>query len=89
MKNRTRLQRKRRRRLWCAALAALILALALSLGLTARLWYDIEAHPVTYHGPVEGLYLPEDFDAEAYAWASYRYDVEHGLIIPPEKRPRT
>ena len=83
MRNRTRLQRRRRRRLWYAALAALLLILALSLCLTARLWYDIEA------GPVEGLYLPEDFDAEAYAWASYRYDVEHGLIIPPEKRPRT
>ena len=82
MKNRTRLQRKRRRRLWYAALAALILALALSLGLTARLWYDIEAHPVTYSGPVECLDLPEDFDQEAYQRASYRYNVEQGLILP-------
>lgn len=82
MKNRTRLQRRRRRRLWCAALAALILALALSLGLTARLWYDIEAHPVVYHGPVECLDLPEGFDQEAYQRASYRYNVEQGLILP-------
>lgn len=82
MKNRTRLQRKRRRRLWYAALAALILALALSLGFTARLWYDIEAHPVTYSGPVECLDLPEDFDQEAYQRASYRYNVEQGLILP-------
>lgn len=82
MKNRTRLQRKRRRRLWYAALAALLLALALSLGVTARLWYDIEAHPVTYSGPVECLDLPEDFDQEAYQRASYRYNVEQGLILP-------
>lgn len=82
MKNRTRLQRRRRRRLWYAALAALLLALALSLGVTARLWYDIEAHPVTYSGPVECLDLPEDFDQEAYEWASYRYNVEQGLILP-------
>ena len=78
----TRLQRRRRRRLWYAALAALILALALSLGFTARLWYDIEAHPVTYSGPVECLDLPEDFDQEAYQRASYRYNVEQGLILP-------
>lgn len=82
MKNRTRLQRRRRRRLWYAALAALILALALSLGFTARLWYDIEAHPVTYSGPVECLDLPEDFDEKAYQRASYRYDLEQGLILP-------
>ena len=82
MKNRTRLPRRRRRRLWYAALAALILALALSLGFTARLWYDIEAHPVTYSGPVECLDLPEDFDQEAYQRASYRYNVEQGLILP-------
>ena len=82
MKNRTRLQRRRRRRLWYAALAALILALALSLGFTARLWYDIEAHPVTCSGPVECLDLPEDFDQEAYQRASYRYNVEQGLILP-------
>lgn len=82
MKNRTRLQRRRHRRLWYAALAALILVLALSLGFTARLWYDIEAHPVTYSGPVECLDLPEDFDEEAYEWASYRYNVEQGLILP-------
>lgn len=82
MRNRTRLQRRRRRRLWYAALAALILALALSLGFTARLWYDIEAHPVTYSGPVECLDLPEDFDQEAYQRASYRYNVEQGLILP-------
>ena len=82
MKNRTRLQRRRRRRLWYAALAALLLALALSLGFTARLWYDIEAHPAVYHGPVECLDLPEDFDEEAYEWASYRYNVEQGLILP-------
>lgn len=80
--HKTRLQRKRRRRLWCAALAALILALALSLGFTARLWYDVEAHPVTYSGPVECLDLPEDFDEEAFARASYRYDLEQGLILP-------
>ena len=78
----TRLQRRRRRRLWYAALAALILALALSLGFTARLWYDIEAHPVTYSGPVECLDLPEDFDQEVYQRASYRYNVEQGLILP-------
>lgn len=82
MRNRTRLQRRRRRQLWYATLAALILALALSLGLTARLWYDVEAHPVTYSGPVECLDLPEDFDEEAFAWASYRYNVEQGLILP-------
>lgn len=82
MRNRTRLQRRRRRRLWYAALATLILALALSLGFTARLWYDIEAHPVTYSGPVECLDLPEDFDQEAYQRASYRYNVEQGLILP-------
>ena len=82
MKNRTRLQRKRRRRLWYAALAALILVLALSLGFTARLWYDIETHPVTYSGPVECLDLPEDFDEEAFAQASHRYDLEQGMILP-------
>ena len=82
MRNRTRLQRRRRRRLWYAALAALLLVLALSLGFTARLWYDIEAHPVTYSGPVECLDLPEDFDQEAYQRASYRYNVEQGLILP-------
>ena len=82
MKNRTRLQRKRRRRLWYAALAALILALALSLGFTARLWYDIETNRVVYSGPVECLDLPEDFDQEAYQRASYRYNVEQGLILP-------
>lgn len=82
MRNRTRLQRRRRRQLWCAALTALILALALSLGFTARLWYDIEAHPVTYSGPAECLDLPEDFDEKAYQRASYRYDLEQGLILP-------
>ena len=82
MRNRTRLQRRRRRRLWYAALAALLLALALSLGFTARLWYDIEAHPTVYHGPVECLDLPEDFDEEAFARASYRYDLEQGMILP-------
>ena len=78
----TRLQRRRRRRLWYAALAALILALALSLGFTARLWYDIEAHLVTYSGPVECLDLPDGFDEEAFARASYRYDLEQGMIHP-------
>ena len=58
------------------------IALALSLGFTARLWYDIEAHPVTYSGPVECLDLPEDFDEEAFARASYRYDLEQGMILP-------
>ena len=82
MKNRTRLQRRRRRRLWYAALAALLLALALSLGFTARLWYDIETNRVVYSGPVECLDLPEDFDQEAFARASYRYDLEQGLILP-------
>ena len=80
--HKTRLQRRRCRRLWYAALAALVLVLALSLGLTARLWYDIEAHPVTYSGPVECLDLPEDFDEEAFARASYRYDLEQGMILP-------
>ena len=80
--HKTRLQRRRCRRLWYAALAALILALALSLSFTARLWYDIEAHPVIYHGPVECLDLPEDFDEEAFARASYRYDLEQGMILP-------
>lgn len=80
--HKTRLQRRRRRRLWYAALAALLLALALSLGVTARLWYDVEAHPVVYHGPVECLDLPDDFDQDAFARASYRYDLEQGLILP-------
>ena len=80
--HKTRLQRRRRRRLWYAALAALLLALALSLGVTARLWYDVEAHPAIYHGQVECLDLPEDFDEEAFARASYRYDLEQGLILP-------
>ena len=80
--HKTRLQRRRRRRLWYAAPAPLILALALALGFTARLWYDIEAHPVTYSGPVECLDLPEDFDEEAFARASYRYDLEQGMILP-------
>ena len=82
MRNRPRLQRRRRRRLWYAALATLLLALALSLGFTARLWYDIETNRVVYSGPVECLDLPEDFDEEAFARASYRYDLEQGLILP-------
>ena len=80
--HKTRLQRRRRRRLWYAALAARLLALALAVGVTARLWYDVEAHPVVYHGPVECLDLPDDFDQDAFARASYRYDLEQGLILP-------
>ena len=37
---------------------------------------------MTYSGPVECLDLPEDFDEEAFARASYRYDLEQGMILP-------